>query len=88
MRVMKRFHSNARPMGFDDDEMQSGKSMSGGGGWDWVYVLYIYIYIYGQAPVYLYYFIYMMNDKYLPTHGVLKKTIQESKYSRKYIITI
>lgn len=31
MRVMKRFHSNARPMGFDDD--YSGKSMSGGGGY-------------------------------------------------------
>jgi len=38
MRVMKRFHSNARPMGFDDDELQSGKSMSGGGGWDLVYI--------------------------------------------------
>lgn len=80
MRVMKRFHSNARPMGFDDDEMQSGKSMSGGGGWDWVYVLYIY----GQAHVYLYYFIYIMNDKYLSTHSVLKKIIQERKYGRKY----
>lgn len=59
MRVMKRFHSNAWPMGFDDDEMQSGKSMSGGGdGIEFMYYIYIYTRIWPSTRIFILFYIH------------------------------
>lgn len=67
MRVMKRFHSNTRPMGFDDD--YSGKSMSGGGG-------YRIKFMYGHTHANILFYIYIMSDTYTRL-GIKNYTVEQ-----------